>query len=166
LRDPEFPGRVQSALAASGIDPKWLTLEITEHVLVTEAAKSIQAMLELRAFGCRIAIDDFGTGYSSLSYLKRLPVDELKIDRSFVQHMATQSHDAAIVASTIGLGRGLGLRVVAEGVEDRETWDLLAGLGCNVAQGYYVSRPLPALAFARWLRPTPWPGAALEGGMQ
>ena len=80
--------------------------------------------------------------------------------------MATQSHDAAIVASTIGLGRGLGLRVVAEGVEDRETWDLLAGLGCNVAQGYYVSRPLPALAFARWLRTTPWPVAALEGGMQ
>ena len=102
--------------------------------------------------GVRISIDDFGTGYSSLSYLKRLPVDELKIDRSFVSHLATDDHDLAIVRSTISLAHDLGLTVVAEGVEDLATWKVLAQLDCDVVQGYYLSRPLTADALVRWLR--------------
>ncbi|HKO23819.1 MAG TPA: EAL domain-containing protein, partial [Chloroflexota bacterium] len=166
VHDPEFPDNIARLLCATNVPPDALRVELTESTIMADADHALDVLTRLAALGVRLSVDDFGTGYSSLSYLKRLPVDELKIDRSFVQHMAAQSHDAAIVASTIGLGRGLGLRVVAEGVEDRETWDLLAGLGCDVAQGYYVSRPLPALAFARWLRTAPWPVAALEGGIQ
>src|SRR5262249_49555883 len=94
--------------------------------------------------GLRIAIDDFGTGYSSLAYLKRLPVDELKIDRSFVRELCADAEDRAIVRSTIGLGHELGLSVVAEGVEDVATWELLHDLGCDIGQGYYVGRPVSA----------------------
>jgi len=96
-----------------------------------------------------LAVDDFGAGYSSLAYLKTLPVDELKIDKGFVRELAT---DAADAASTVGLGHALGLRVVAEGIEDRASWEALAGMDCDVAQGYYLSRPLPPDALARWLR--------------
>jgi EAL domain-containing protein (putative c-di-GMP-specific phosphodiesterase class I) len=99
-----------------------------------------------------IAIDDYGTGYSSLAYLKRLPIDEIKIDQSFVRHLTTNETDATIVASTIGLGHSLGLRVVAEGAEDAETVARLAALGCDAVQGYYYSRPLPSRALERWLR--------------
>jgi diguanylate cyclase (GGDEF)-like protein/PAS domain S-box-containing protein/excisionase family DNA binding protein len=166
VHDPEFPDNIAHFLRATNVPPDALRVELTESTIMADADHALDVLTRLAALGVRLSVDDFGTGYSSLSYLKRLPVDEIKIDRSFVQHMATQSHDAAIVASTIGLGRGLGLRVVAEGVEDRQTWDLLAGLGCDVVQGYYVSRPLPALAFARWLRTAPWPVAALEGGLQ
>jgi len=113
-------------------------------------------LTRLSALGARISIDDFGTGYSSLAYLKRLPVDELKIDRSFVQHLATDENDTAIVCSTIGLGHSLGLRVVAEGVEDERAWNLLAGMGCDVAQGYYLSRPLPASELDAWLSASLW----------
>src|SRR3954454_279434 len=149
LRDPEFPGRVAQALAISGIDARWLTLEITEHVLVTEAAKSIQAMLELRSLGCRIAIDDFGTGYSSLSYLKRLPADELKIDRSFV--VALAAGDDVIVRSTIDLAHNLGLSVVAEGVESEAVADRLRELGCDAAQGTFVSYPRRVTDMREWM---------------
>jgi diguanylate cyclase (GGDEF)-like protein len=151
LRDPEFPGRVATALDSSGIDPQWLTLEITEHVLVTDAAKSIQAMLELRALGCRIAIDDFGTGYSSLSYLKRLPVDELKIDRSFVAMLGKDPQDEIIVRAAIDLAHQFGLSVTAEGVEDDLSWQMLAVMGADVVQGYHLSRPLTNDAFVTWL---------------
>ena len=94
--------------------------------------------------GARIAIDDFGTGYSSLAYLKRLPVDELKIDRSFVRELAEDQDDLAIVRSTISLGHDLGLSIVAEGIEDVATWDLLRELGCDIGQGYYLGRPVSA----------------------
>jgi EAL domain-containing protein (putative c-di-GMP-specific phosphodiesterase class I) len=103
-----------------------------------------------------VSIDDFGTGYSSLAYLKRLPVHELKIDKSFVANMATDDNDAAIVRSTIGLAHDLGLTVVAEGVEDQQTWDLLAKLGCDVAQGYFISRPLPPVVLDEWLGTARW----------
>jgi EAL domain-containing protein (putative c-di-GMP-specific phosphodiesterase class I) len=106
--------------------------------------------------GVGISIDDFGTGYSSLAYLKRLPVDELKIDKSFVAHMADDGNDAAIVRSTIGLAHDLGISVVAEGIEDQQTWDLLAALGCDVAQGFYISRPLSAAGLGSWLESTHW----------
>ena len=101
---------------------------------------------------CAISVDDFGTGYSSLAYLKRLPIDEIKIDKSFVLHMDQEDADACIVSATIGLSRSLGVQVVAEGVETQETRDLLAALGCDIAQGFYFSRPLPALELEQWVR--------------
>jgi EAL domain-containing protein (putative c-di-GMP-specific phosphodiesterase class I) len=102
--------------------------------------------------GIRLSIDDFGTGYSSLAYLKRLPVNEIKIDRSFVMNMGRNEDDAAIVRSTIDLGRNLDLEVVAEGVETEEVWNELSSLGCASAQGYYLSRPVPAETLRSWLR--------------
>jgi EAL domain-containing protein (putative c-di-GMP-specific phosphodiesterase class I) len=114
-------------------------------------ARVMGVLTQIHDRGVPNAIDDFGTGYSSLAYLKRLPVDELKIDKSFVQDMVADSEDAAIVRSTIGLAHELGLKVVAEGVEDQATWDLLAGLNCDVIQGYYVSRPLAPRRAAAWL---------------
>jgi EAL domain-containing protein (putative c-di-GMP-specific phosphodiesterase class I) len=105
----------------------------------------------LSDIGLGLSIDDFGTGYSSLSHLKRLPIDEIKVDRSFVTHMHQDSNDFMIVRATVELGRNLGLLVVAEGVEDLEAFDRLADFGCNEAQGYYISRPMPADAFTRWL---------------
>ena len=116
----------------------------------------------------RLAIDDFGTGYSSLAYLKRLPVDEIKIDRSFVMHMSEDEDNATIVRSTIDLGRNLGLEVVAEGVETAEIWDTLNSLGCTVAQGYYLSRPVPPDDLQAWLRArqAPVAGEAVEANSE
>jgi diguanylate cyclase len=108
-------------------------------------------LTELRESGIRIAVDDFGTGYSSLAYLRELPIDELKLDRSFVQPMDDDARAAALVASTIDLAHSLGLRMVAEGVETTLAYAELARLGCDEAQGYYLSRPLPAEALDRWL---------------
>jgi EAL domain-containing protein (putative c-di-GMP-specific phosphodiesterase class I) len=101
--------------------------------------------------GVSISVDDFGTGYSSLSHLKRLPIDEIKVDRSFVTNMKNDSNDAMIVRATVDLGRNLGLRVVAEGVEDPQTWSQLVEIGCDLAQGYYLGRPMPEPAVTRWL---------------
>jgi len=105
----------------------------------------------ISAIGVKISVDDFGTGYSSLSHLKRLPINEIKIDRSFVTNMRNDPNDALIVRATVDLGRNLGLQVVAEGVEDKETWELLAEMGCEVAQGYHMSRPLPGPEITEWL---------------
>ncbi len=104
----------------------------------------------------RLAVDDFGTGHASLAYLKRLPVDELEIDQTFVRQLATDEADAAIVRATVGLGHSLGLEIVAEGVEDGESWARLAAWGCDVAQGYHLSRPLPADEVAGWAATSPW----------
>jgi EAL domain-containing protein (putative c-di-GMP-specific phosphodiesterase class I) len=106
--------------------------------------------------GTRLAIDDFGTGYSSLGYLKDLPVHEIKIDKSFIQGVAKDGHGPAIVRSIVDVGHHLGLEVVAEGVEDHETWERLAALGCDAAQGYYMSRPLDPDALTVWLGESPW----------
>src|SRR5262249_55660883 len=133
-----------------------LTIEITESSLMADAARAMDVLSRLRAMGVSVSIDDFGTGYSSLAYLKRLPVQELKIDKSFVAHMATDENDAAIVRSTVGLAHGLGLGVVAEGVEDQSTWDLLSAYGGDVAQGYFISRPLPPLVLGEWLDSADW----------
>ena len=113
-------------------------------------AKAI--LTELSQLGIRLSIDDFGTGYSSLSYLRQLPVDEIKIDRSFVMNMSEQADDAVIVRSTVDLGRNLGLDVVAEGVESLELWNRLRDLGCKIAQGYYLSRPLPSDQLLEWIQ--------------
>jgi EAL domain-containing protein (putative c-di-GMP-specific phosphodiesterase class I) len=118
---------------------------------MADPARALQIIADLRGMGLRIAIDDFGTGYSSLGYLKRLAVDELKIDRSFIRDLATDKDDLAIVRSTIGLGHDLGLSIVAEGVEDAAAWDLLRDLGCDLAQGYFMARPMAADAFAEEL---------------
>ena len=131
--------------------PAWLRLELTESALMAEPERAMGVLAGLSDLGVGLAVDDFGSGYSSLAYLKTLPVDELKIDKGFVREMTTDETDAAIVASTVALGHALGLRVVAEGIEDQATWERLTGMGCDVAQGYYMSRPLPATDLQRWL---------------
>jgi len=157
LHDPALPERVAGLLRDHGLPPAWLRLELTESALMADPERALEVLTRLAGLGVRLAVDDFGAGYSSLAYLKRLPVDALKIDKGFVRELATDATDAAIVASTVALGHALGLRVVAEGIEDRATWDLLAGMGCDVAQGYYLSRPLPPDALAPWLlREAPW----------
>jgi diguanylate cyclase (GGDEF)-like protein len=156
LHDPEVVDMSRQLLLRWGIPPARLVVEITESSLMADAARAMEVLGRLRGMGVSVSIDDFGTGYSSLAYLKRLPVDELKIDKSFVAHVATDRNDAAIVRSTIGLAHDLGLSVVAEGIEDHQTLELLAGLGCDVAQGYFISRPLPVVALGDWLASANW----------
>jgi len=144
LRDPRLTGKILTLLRRYATPPSILRIELTESAIMGDPEHAIDVLARLTGCGVRLSVDDFGTGYSSLAYLKRLPIDELKIDRSFVCDMIGDPTDAAIVASTIDLGHSLGLRVVAEGVEDEETWRRLAELGCDLAQGYYLSRPLPA----------------------
>ena len=119
---------------------------------MADPARTVGILNRLSSMGVTLAVDDFGTGYSSLAYLKRLPVDELKIDRSFVANMARDDSDAVIVRSTIDLARNLGLVVTAEGVEDGPTWQLLQALGCHRAQGYFLGKPMTASRLATWLR--------------
>jgi EAL domain-containing protein (putative c-di-GMP-specific phosphodiesterase class I) len=118
---------------------------------MSDTARALNMLQSLRGVGMRLSIDDFGTGYSSLAYLKRLPVQEIKIDRSSVIDLAQNRDDAVIVRSTIDLGHNMGLAVVAEGVEDQQTWDLLKAWGCDLAQGYFISRPVPAEELLPWL---------------
>ena len=132
--------------------PRALELEITESVIMLDPERARTVLEALRRLGLRIAIDDYGTGYCALAYLRDLPVDELKLDRSFVARVTTDPRSAAIVRSTIELAHALGLQVVAEGVEDRQTLDAVASFGCDYAQGYYFSRPVPAAAFAAAVR--------------
>jgi EAL domain-containing protein (putative c-di-GMP-specific phosphodiesterase class I) len=129
-----------------------LELEVTEDILLNDDERAAEIFARLRDTGVRLAFDDFGTGYGSLSYLKKFPFDRLKIDRSFVRELRAGTDDAAIVSSTIGLGKLLGLTVIAEGIESAAIVDLLAGMGCNQGQGYFFGRPVPASEFERrWL---------------
>ncbi|MGH2870948.1 MAG: putative bifunctional diguanylate cyclase/phosphodiesterase, partial [Solirubrobacteraceae bacterium] len=155
LLNRELPSQVAELLARWEMEPKWLELEVTESAMLANPKRAKRVLTELSQLGLRLSIDDFGTGYSSLAYLRQLPVDEIKIDRSFVLGMAQQADDAVIVRSTVDLGRNLGLEVVAEGVETLEAWNRLRELGCNVAQGYFLSRPVPADELAQWLRTRP-----------
>ena len=150
LLDATMPDLIGEWLLESGLKPANLTIEITETT-VMDPDRSIAAIERLAALGIKLSIDDFGTGYSSLSYLQKLPVHEVKVDRSFVMTMGASESDAAIVKSIIDLAHNLKLRVCAEGVEDRVSWDRLASQGCDIAQGYYMSRPIPADAFSEWL---------------
>lgn len=152
LLDKELPRTIAGTLAEFRLPPRLLQLEITEDTLMVDPVGAVDIIERVRALGVRFALDDFGTGYSSLAYLKRLAVDELKIDRSFVMHMLEDEGDAIIVRSTIDLARNFGLRTVAEGVEDEATWQRLTEFGCDVAQGYILSRPVPADEFAAWVR--------------
>jgi diguanylate cyclase (GGDEF)-like protein/PAS domain S-box-containing protein len=151
LQDPRLGATVAGALESAGLPASGLVLEITESMLSAEPARGLATLEQLHALGVRLALDDFGTGYSSLAHLHRLPVDQLKIDRSFVTNVTRDEGSAAIVRSTIDLGHNFGLEVVAEGIEDRETWDALRGLGCDTAQGYFISRPLPKDGLSDWL---------------
>lgn len=136
-----------------GLAPSWLRLEITESLAMRDAEATVATLTALRALGVHVAIDDFGTGYSSLAYLKRLPVDALKIDKSFIDDLAADTADAAIIEAIIALSHTLGLLVIAEGVETVQQADRLRALGCNLAQGYYFARPLPAEAIGLRLAP-------------
>jgi diguanylate cyclase (GGDEF)-like protein len=151
LLDPELPGLIGDLLKIYGLRPEALELEITESMLMSDPDRSLITLTRLHQLGVGLSVDDFGTGYSSLANLRRLPIDELKIDRSFVSPMLSDESDLIIVRSTINLGHDLGLQVVAEGVEDEETLERLANLGCDLAQGYHFSKPLPPEAFNDWL---------------
>jgi diguanylate cyclase (GGDEF)-like protein/PAS domain S-box-containing protein len=151
VHDLELPDMVAGALARWFLPADSLVLEITESSLMADPLRADENLRQLHALGVQISIDDFGTGYSSLASLKNLTVDELKIDQSFVQAMATDTSSRAIVRAAIDLADALNLRVVAEGVEDRATWDVLAGLGCDVAQGYFVCRPIAAAELEAWV---------------
>jgi diguanylate cyclase (GGDEF)-like protein len=154
IADADLPETVAGLLSDHRVLPSRLVLELTESTLMADPARAKDVLVRLNRMGVGISIDDFGTGYSSLTYLSELPVTELKIDRSFVKNMATSDGDAFIVRAAIDLGRNLGLRVVAEGVEDESVWRALAELGCDVAQGYYLSRPVPAAELVNWLQAT------------
>jgi diguanylate cyclase (GGDEF)-like protein len=155
LQDVALPDQVAMLLDSFGVPAGALTLEITEDVLMADAARSQQVMAGLRRLGVRLSIDDYGTGYSSLSYLRALPVDELKLDRSFVSHLTTDERAAAIVRSTLQLSVDLGMSMVVEGVEDAATLASLREWGCDVAQGYHIGRPMPAETFLAWLPAQP-----------
>jgi diguanylate cyclase (GGDEF)-like protein/PAS domain S-box-containing protein len=144
LADRHLPARIEAILRSTGLDPSTLKLEVTETGLMNDPDAALGVLHALKALGVRLAIDDFGTGYSSLTYLKRFPVDELKIDRSFVAGLGTDHEDTAIVASVLGLASAVGVEVVAEGVETEDQRRVLEDLGCPLAQGYLWSRPQPA----------------------
>ncbi len=145
--DPGFVGLVEKTCRMNGLDPTFLTLEITENALVDLSPRTTLGLNRLRTFGVRLAVDDFGTGYSSLHYLKRLPIDIIKIDRSFVTDIASNLHDAAIVEAVVTMGSKVGMTIVAEGVETASDRDKLAAIGCGYWQGYFSTQPLTEPAF-------------------
>jgi diguanylate cyclase (GGDEF)-like protein len=151
LLDADFPLKLRQAMSLTGASPARLTLELTESSVMDEPARVISLLGELSAFGITISIDDFGTGYSSLAYLQQLPARELKIDKSFVFPIATNEGAASIVRSVIDLARNLGLKVVAEGIEDQAAWDVLRDMGCDIAQGYFLSKPVAGELLSPWL---------------
>jgi diguanylate cyclase (GGDEF)-like protein len=151
LLDLEFPGQVKALLAQWELEPSLLELELTESAMLANTKRTTAVLGELSELGVRLAIDDFGTGYSSLAYLRHLPIDKIKIDRSFVTGMGHEGADLAIVRCTIDLGLNLGLDVVAEGVETLEVWQQLRALGCTSAQGYYLCPPVPPEQLRDWL---------------
>ena len=151
LLDSQFPDQVAGLLQTHGVSPSQLELEITESAIMADPSKALEILRRFNQTGISLSIDDFGTGYSSLGYLRKLPVDTIKIDKSFVKNMTMDENDAMIVRSTIDLGHHLGLKVIAEGVENQEIWNHLVLVGCDAAQGYHISRPIPAAEMGRWL---------------
>ena len=142
---------VEKLLQTWEVEPSLLSLELTESNMISEPKRTFEVLSQLRRIGVRLAVDDFGTGYSSLAYLNRLPLDALKIDKSFVRSMTGSESSAAIVRATADLGHTLGFTVVAEGVEDRATWDAVAAASCDEVQGFLVARPMPADDLRAWL---------------
>src|SRR5207302_6832428 len=151
LQDRQLPDAIAEAVRGHRASAGRLQIELTESAVMADAERALEILGSLSELGIRLSIDDFGTGYSSLSYLRQLPVQEIKIDRSFVVDLPRSESDAVIVRSIIDLGHNLGLSVVAEGVEEGAALTMLERLGCDLVQGYHLSRPLPALEFGRWL---------------
>jgi EAL domain-containing protein (putative c-di-GMP-specific phosphodiesterase class I) len=156
LQEQTLPQKVLAALEKWRIDPRFLKIEITESSIMADPAHALAVMSMLQSMGVRLSVDDFGTGYSSLTHLRELPIDEIKIDKSFVMGMATSDADAAIVRTVIDLAHNLGKQVCAEGVETEQAWLRLAEMGCDLAQGYWIARPLPARALRQWLSDNDW----------
>jgi diguanylate cyclase (GGDEF)-like protein len=153
-RDLQAPGLVdfiKGLLDEHAVNPNWITLEVTESAVMNDAAHALKTLQELHDMGLKLSIDDFGTGYSSFAYLKKMPVDELKIDRSFVKDMITDRDDASIVRAVIELSHSLGLKVTAEGAENQAVVAALSAMSCDLAQGYFWTRPLPMQQFEQWL---------------
>ncbi|RZU30388.1 diguanylate cyclase (GGDEF)-like protein [Blastococcus saxobsidens] len=164
LQDVALPEQVEMLLDGFAVPAEALILEITEDVLMADAARSQQVMAGLRRLGVRLSVDDYGTGYSSLAYLRALPVDELKLDRSFVTHLTSDTRAAAIVRSTLQLSRDLGMSMVVEGVEDAASLAALREWGCDIAQGYHISRPMPAERVLGWLDARPMQADVVHAG--
>lgn len=156
LQDPVFPDSVAEILEKFNIAPTYIELEITETAIMTDPLRAIENITKLSAMGLQVSIDDFGTGYSSMAYLQKLLVAKIKIDKSFVMEMDKNKNDDVIVRSTIDLGHNLGLKVIAEGVENQESWNRLKEMGCDSAQGYFMSRPIPADQFMQWIKESPF----------
>jgi diguanylate cyclase (GGDEF)-like protein len=156
LQAIELPEQIMGLITSSAISPSQLQLEVTESAIMANPEQALENVTRMKKMGLRFSIDDFGTGYSSLAYLKRLPVDEIKVDKSFVRNMTREQGDSVIVRSTIDLAHNLGLKVVAEGVEDSETMQALIELGCDEAQGYYFSKPLTPTEFILWQKQHRW----------
>ncbi|RJQ46261.1 MAG: GGDEF domain-containing response regulator [Gammaproteobacteria bacterium] len=152
MLDPALVKKVEALLIARAMEANMLEIEITESALMEDPVRALDILTVLNAMGIQLSIDDFGTGYSSLAYLKKLPVTAVKIDKSFVLDMISNADSAAIVHSTIDLAHSLGLKVVAEGVENKETLERLTEFGCDEAQGYFIGRPMPEEEMARWLK--------------
>jgi EAL domain-containing protein (putative c-di-GMP-specific phosphodiesterase class I) len=150
LYDPGLIDRIRGLFSTWGIAPALIQFELTESALMADPAAALETLTRLKQLDVELFVDDYGTGYSSLSYLQKLPVDGVKIDQSFVMPMMQSADSTVIVCSTIELGHNLGLKVVAEGVESQPIWERLAGLGCDVAQGYLLSMPMPAEQFQAW----------------
>jgi EAL domain-containing protein (putative c-di-GMP-specific phosphodiesterase class I) len=153
LADPGLPGEVLAMISRCGVDPRQVVLEITETALVRDMETVLRRLAQLSAIGVRLALDDFGTGYSSLSYLRRLPVSVLKVDKSFVDDIESPDGQAArLLHDIVGLGAGLGMEVIAEGIESPGQVPVLRAAGCHLGQGYLWARPMPAEALAQLLR--------------
>jgi len=156
LHDPELPDLISGVAISTGIKPEWVILEITEGSIISHPELTLEILERLNKMGYKLSIDDFGTGYSSLSYLKKMPLTELKIDRSFVQDILVSENDDVIVNATINLAHNLGFKVTAEGVESVEIMDILKSYGCDVAQGFYLSKPVAVSDFNNWMENSEW----------
>jgi diguanylate cyclase (GGDEF)-like protein len=156
LRDPKLIDRIKGGFATWGSEPDDMQFELTESALMEDPAGALEMLSKLKSLGVRLLIDDFGTGYSSLSYLHKLPVDTIKIDRSFISTVTASEQSAAIVRCITELAHALKLEVVAEGVEDQATWERIAAMGCDVVQGYWVSKPMPVGEFSDWKTRSRW----------
>lgn len=156
LQDPELPDLIAGISASAGIKPEWIMLEITEGSVMNDPESALGIIERLHCMGYQFSIDDFGTGYSSLAYLKKMPLTELKIDKSFVMDIMSSDNDAVIVKATINLAHTLGLQVTAEGVESEEIMAKLKEYGCDIAQGYYLNKPLAVKDFNQWMSSSDW----------
>jgi EAL domain-containing protein (putative c-di-GMP-specific phosphodiesterase class I) len=163
FRNDEFLESISTILKETGLEPRYLELELTESVLMQHAEFSVPVLQKLKAMGVRLAIDDFGTGYSSLSYLRQFPIDTLKVDQSFIHEINAETDEAAIISAVINMGCHLKHRVIAEGVETAEQLAFLRAHGCDEGQGYYFGRPMPALETAKLLNLGTAPNIINEG---